>query len=847
MPGEPLPSGYIPYSRIVEKSKLGGLQVRGLSGAVSRELVWGLRAVSLELRMWAERAARIPDPQIREDALDSIEHKRDHAHGAALFWTLPSARMPSLLRLLVAYQTIWDFLDNLSERAPSRQNGEQLHLALIEALDPGATISDYYRYHPYQDDDGYLLELVQTCQHSCAQLPSYEVVRPLILAGVRDCAIQALNHDPDEDVRTTSLRGWARSHAHSDRGLAWFELTAAASAFTPHPLLALAAQETCVAEEAERVNDFYFPWFALAIAMLDSYADHTEDSANEQHSYISYYTDIEHAIARLAEIVAKTISGSRALPNGHRHEVIAASMIAMYLSRGAARERQSATQAIAAAGGGLTRVLVPLLRGWRGTYLKRAAQSTSDLPPALRLPQPLQTFVFWRWPLRYLESCNRRYGSAFTLHASGHPPLVFISKVSDIKAILTAPADVLHPGEGASPILPLVGDQSFMLQEEQSHLAGRRAIMPAFSHSAVQRHTAAVTKIARAAVDRWPVGQAIALHPRLRTLTLQVILHSIFGASEHVEPEQLTALRERLLRMLEITASPVLSAPPLRRGPGSLIWKRFLRQRSEVDELIYALLDRTEEAGCARSKPWDLLALLKSARNPDGSPMSRRQTRDNIMSIILAGHETTASELTWAFQLLAHNPRVQCQLIEEIDNGDSELYLTATVQEVLRHRPVFLFAIPRAVAKATNVGARSYRPEAHLLGNIYLLHHNPAIYDDPHTFQPERFLGLPPDAHNWMPWGGGRKRCPGHHLATLEMKTVLRTVLARATVMPADGNPERPSWRSVIVTPARGGRVVLQARESSSTSTDEQEVCGRTDYYRTDTHKQNQCPYSNKS
>jgi len=184
------------------------------------------------------------------------------------------------------------------------------------------------------------------------------------------------------------------------------------------------------------------------------------------------------------------------------------------------------------------------------------------------------------------------------------------------------------------------------------------------------------------------------------------------------------------------------------------------------------------------------------------------------MSIVLAGHETTASQLAWAFQLLAHNPSVLARLTEEIDGGTGDEYLSATVQEVLRHRPVFLFAIPRAVNRPIKIGGFSYRPPVHLLACIYLVHHDPALYRQPEEFRPERFLEAPPPAHAFLPWGGGRKRCPGLHLATLEIKTVLRTVLASMTVRPAGKRIEHPRWRSVIVTPHAGCRVVLGTRPS---------------------------------
>jgi cytochrome P450 len=192
--------------------------------------------------------------------------------------------------------------------------------------------------------------------------------------------------------------------------------------------------------------------------------------------------------------------------------------------------------------------------------------------------------------------------------------------------------------------------------------------------------------------------------------------------------------------------------------------------------------------------------------------MTDTQVRDNLISVILAGHETTASELTWALQLLAHNPEVQACLAEEIATGGSENYLTATIEEVLRHRPVFLFAIPRVVAQPIEIGGWTYRPPAQLLACTYLLQHDPKVYAEPDEFRPERFLHRTPAAAAYLPWGGGRKRCPGHRLATLEMRALLRATVATRTLTPAAPQPERARWRSVIVTPSDGGRVVLHPR-----------------------------------
>jgi cytochrome P450 len=823
-----------------------------LLGAAARELLWGLPAASRELQAWGARAERIPDRTLREDALDSLTQKRDHAHGAALFCVLPRSRNRRLLRLLVAYQTIWDFLDNLSEHDTEQANGRQLHIALVEALDPGGPISDYYRYHPWKDDGGYLRALVEACRESCAALPSYPLVRSHVLEGVRRCSIQSINHDTVPERRDAALRDWAEREFPGEHAMRWFELAAAASAFMPHALLALAVEPSCGDRDIAQANAAYFPWISLAIAMLDSYVDRFDDACRGDHSYIAHYGDDELAACRLREIVDRTLRGANGLNSGARHAVIAGCMVAMYLSRerDETPEMRARTRTLVTAGGSLTRLLFPLLRIWRAAYLRcprsagtvslsrlrmwREALARVNLrvcsaglgacasgtcqslaavrvarSPGSRLPRAVQAFLFWKSPLEYLERCRDRYGSSFTLRATSHPPLVFLSDLGDIQTMLTAPADVLHPGEGADSIKELVGDQSFMLREGEEHLNGRRLILPPFHAKVVREHAGLVAAVVRREIASWPLDVPFALHPRLRALTLETVLRTIVGASGALADTRLYALRDRLLSMLSVTASSAFPEPLLRHGPGRRIWTRFLRERAEVDELIYAIIaDRSH----ARDSCGDMLGILLAARNADGSPMTPRQVRDNLMSIVLAGHETTASELAWAFQLLAHNPRVLARLIEEIDSDGGEEYLTATVREVLRHRPVFLFTIPRAVKQPIEVGGWTYRPPAQLLGCIYLVHHDPELYPEPHEFRPERFLGSSPNTYTWLPWGGGRKRCPGLHLATLEMKTVLRTVLETMTVRPAARRIEHPRWRSVIVTPHAGSRVVLQRR-----------------------------------
>jgi len=817
-----------------EATPLSLAQLTALARAATRQLLWGLREVRRAVRGWRRLASRIPDPALREDALRALASKRANIDGAALFWSIPKRRNHELLRLLVAFEILADFLDNVSERGAhiGVHNGTQLHRALIEALDPHTALSDYYRFHPWKDDGGYLRALVEGCQELCGRLPSYHRTKPLTLHAAHLAQVLPLNHEPDPATRDEHLTEWANGQLGDVGRLAWFERSAAASAWlTILALLALAAEPDCEGDQAHAIYAAYLPWVCLAGTMLDSYGDAAEDAASEAHSYLSHYPSIEVAADRLSELLRRSALAVRCLPDGSRHVVIVACMAAMYLTKDSARtpNLHAHTRTIARSGGSLTRLLMPLLRLWRIAYHLRSDRSpptttpassqilnqrctrwragNSRLPKGSPLPHAAQTFMFWRRPQAYLEACRRHYGPTFTIRPVGKPPLVFMAEPTDIKAIITASPDVLHPGAGASVIAPLVGESSFMLAEEEQHLAGRKTILPAFHHRVIAEHAETVRELAEREIDRWPLDTPFAIHPRLRALTLNVVLHTLF----HHEDPRLPELRDALLVMLRITASLGLQEPQLRHLPGwRHSWKDFLAHRAVVDRLLYDMIAHPSTCCTAGA-----LTLLLEASNPGNSPMVPQQIRDNLMSIIVAGHETTASQLAWACQLLAFNPKARDRLVKAIDRDD-ETYLTATIQEVLRHRPVFLFAIPREVHKPIEIGRWACRPPAHLVGCIYLMHHDPRIYPDPHEFRPERFLEQPPQAPYWLPWGGGRKRCPGHTLATLEMRVFLRALLAQRSLTPAGRKPEEARWRSVIVTPADGSRVILTKRADAS-------------------------------
>lgn len=361
-----------------DPAALSARQLRALIAGATRELLWGLPAVAREVRRWRELAGKIPDAPIRQDALSALAAKRGHIDGAALFSIVPRARNLSLLRLLVAYEIIWDFLDSVNERGATagQANGKQLHLALIDALDPARPISDYYRHHPWHDDGGYLHALVTVCRENCARLPSYERVRHLVLREATRGQVCAINHDLDPPRRDTMLEAWVAREFPSGHEAMWFELSAAASTdLTIFALLALASEPACTDGEITRTSRAYFPWASALAAMLDSYVDQIEDAANGDHSYVAHYPTPELATQHICLLIRRCLREAGSLKDGEKHMLIVASMFAMYLSKSSAltQEMRETTRRIVDAGGSLTRVLHPILRLWRSAYGLRSA------------------------------------------------------------------------------------------------------------------------------------------------------------------------------------------------------------------------------------------------------------------------------------------------------------------------------------------------------------------------------------------------------------------------------------------------------------------------------------------
>jgi cytochrome P450 len=434
------------------------------------------------------------------------------------------------------------------------------------------------------------------------------------------------------------------------------------------------------------------------------------------------------------------------------------------------------------------------------------------LPPGPTQPSVVQTIGWWARPISFMEQCRRRFGRRFTIRLLSTPPFVMHADPAHVKEIFTAPPEVLHPGEGARILEPVVGRNSVILLDEREHLSQRRLMLPAFHGEKMERLTDLMAEVADREVASWPRGEPVELHPRFQALTLDIILRTVFGLDAG---ERLEALRARLTQILALGSRPLGMFPFLQRDFGAMSpWRRFIRLRDETDELIFELI---AERGSDSSERDDVLSMLLGARHEDGSPMSPQELRDELMTLLVAGHETTASELAWAFEQLVREPVVLARLTDEIDAGADDAYLTATVTETLRRRPVLPNAAPRLVKHEVDVGGWTYPPGVCLVANSYLIHHDPEIYPDPYAFRPERFLEAAPGTYTWIPFGGGRRRCLGASFALLEMKIVLRSVVAARDVRGGAGRLELARRRSITLSPGRGATTVLGDRPRART------------------------------
>jgi cytochrome P450 len=426
----------------------------------------------------------------------------------------------------------------------------------------------------------------------------------------------------------------------------------------------------------------------------------------------------------------------------------------------------------------------------------------NGLPAGPSEPPTAQTVRWLLRPISFLESCRRRYGDTFSVRFLGFTtPMVMLSDPDAIKALYGNAQHGLPPGRTLA-LLPILGPRSLLLLEGRDHLARRKLMLPPFHGARMREYEATVREVVAADVERWPEGEPFAIHPHMQRVTLDVILRAVFGVTDE---RRRSALADRLSGLLSDTASAGLQF-------GVLLSRRFgtrdpliplQQRRREID----AMLD--VEIAERRADPrGDILSMLVAARFEDGEPLDDAEIRDQLMTLLLAGHETTATGLAWTFDLLVRNPAVLDRLAAE---PDDQAYVRAVVTESLRLRPVVPLAGRRLAAPLT-IDGYELPPGTDVTPAIWLAHTRADRYPEPFAFRPERFLDGGSATYSWIPFGGGVRRCIGAAFAEMEMRVAVTEILRRRTVRAASRGAERVARRNVTFSPAGGTRIVATAR-----------------------------------
>jgi cytochrome P450 len=429
----------------------------------------------------------------------------------------------------------------------------------------------------------------------------------------------------------------------------------------------------------------------------------------------------------------------------------------------------------------------------------------TDLPPGPWLPAAAQAFRLWRDPIRCLLGLHRRYGDVFTVNYPSFPRLVYVADPELVKQVFTGDPRRFHAGEANASVLePALGPNSVLILDEREHMRQRKLLLPPFHGESVRAYGDQIREIADREIDSWPVDRPFALRPHTQRITLDVILRSVFG----VRDAERFALAQRLVDEFARRSHAVLLFPALRRRFGSFSpMARFERARDALDELIYEeIAERRAQAGDADRN--DVLSLLLEARHEDGGPMSDVELRDELVTVIGAGHETTATALAWAVERLVRTPRVLERLRAELA-ADEEEYLDAVVRETLRVRPV-ITDVARKLTAPAEIGGYELPAGTFVLPAIIAIHHREDLYPEPFEFRPERFLEGQGEGYAWIPFGGGVRRCLGASFAQYEMRIVLREIVERASLRAASPRPEALRPRNITLAPGRGARVILE-------------------------------------
>ena len=442
----------------------------------------------------------------------------------------------------------------------------------------------------------------------------------------------------------------------------------------------------------------------------------------------------------------------------------------------------------------------------------------ATLPPGPKRPAILQLLHWIRRPIPFMEECTRRYGDCFTIRLLIAPTIVFFSDPDTVKEIFTGDAEQLRAGEANVVLKPLLGQHSLLLLDGARHLRERRLLMPPFHGERMQAYGEVMRAITDRSIERWPVGRPFPIHPQMQGITLDVILQTVFGLDEGAD---LVRLRDRLTRLLSLGANPFMLIPWLQTDLGPLSpWGRIVRLRREIDEILFAQIARRRAAGRAGRE--DVLAMLIEARDETGQPMSDSELRDEMITLLVAGHETTATSLAWMFHRILQRPdvldKLRTELRRVVGSGPvaphhvAELeYLDATIKETQRLNPI-VPVVGRRLQAPTRLGGHDLPAGVTAAPCIYLTHRRPDLWPDPERFDPDRFLGKRTSPYQFFPFGGGVRYCLGAAFATYEMKVVLAQVLSRVVLRPAPGHTVHVVRRSITFAPSAGMPVVLESR-----------------------------------
>jgi cytochrome P450 len=439
------------------------------------------------------------------------------------------------------------------------------------------------------------------------------------------------------------------------------------------------------------------------------------------------------------------------------------------------------------------------------------ARAAPALPPGPSVPRPLLLGRFVLRPTSFLVDCERRYGEYFTLRLSDERTMVITSDPEAVKTVFTGDPAQMLAGKNNDILRPLLGDRSVLLLDGAEHMRQRRLMLPPFHGERMKAYGETMRAVAERHVEAWPRGVSFAAAPSMQAITLEIILRTVFGLDDAERVERVGSPLRRLLdasaSQLRLLALQITSSEsPRPRSP----WGRFNRLVAAADRVVYEEIHSRRSQADAGDHD-DILSMLLEARDEDGQPLTDLELRDELMTLLLAGHETTATALSWTLERLVRHPAVIDRLVaEQRAEGDDSPYLEATIKEALRLRPV-VTAVGRHLTAPLEIGGRVLPAGVSINPSIYLLHRRPDLYPEPEAFRPERFLDNPPGTYQWIPFGGGVRRCLGASFALFEMKIVLQTILDRVSLVARHDADERVTRRAITFAPNRGARIAVEA------------------------------------